>query len=256
MKIEDIQKNAFAMPFTSPSYPKIDFKFFNREFFIITYETDIELLREIVPEPLKVVDPIVKFEVIRMPDSYGFGDYTESGQVIQVEFEGKIGSYVHSMYLDDASPIASGREIWGFPKKYAHPELLVDTDTLVGKLKYNNLYVAIATMGYKYQELDKDQIKHKFENDPNFLLKIIPNCNGRDVDICQLVRYYMKDVIVKGAWTGPSALQFFHNALAPVAKLPVKRIISASHIISDLTLGFGEVVYDYLSPTSPTISVK
>lgn len=246
MNIEDIKQQAFAMPLTSPSYPKIDFKFLNREFFIITYETDIELLRAIVPEPLKVIHPIVKFEVIRMPDSYGFGDYTESGQVISVEYNGRSGSYVHAMYLNDAAPIVSGREIWGFPKKYAHPELKVDVDTLVGKLKYNNLYVAIATMGYKFQELDAAQIKHSLENDPNFLLKIIPNCNGRDVDICQLVRYYMKDVTVKGAWTGPCALQLFENALAPVAALPVKKVLSATHIVSDLTLGFGEVVYDYL----------
>ena len=246
MNIEDIKKQAFAMPLTSPSYPKIDFKFLNREFFIITYETDIELLREIVPEPLKVTKPIVKFEIIRMPDSYGFGDYTESGQVIPVEYNGESGSYVHAMYLNDAAPIVSGREIWGFPKKYAHPELNVDVDTLVGKLKYNNLYVAIATMGYKYKELNTAQLKKSMETDPNFLLKIIPNCNGHDVDICQLVKYYMKDVIVKGAWTGPCALQLFHNALAPVAQLPVKKVVSATHIVSDLTLGFGEVVHNYL----------
>jgi acetoacetate decarboxylase len=27
------------------------------------------------------------------------------------------------MYLDDDPPISAGREIWGFPKKYAHPKL-------------------------------------------------------------------------------------------------------------------------------------
>lgn len=246
MTLDEIKKQAFAMPLTSPSYPKTDFKFFNREFFIITYETDMEALRRVVPEPLKVTEPIVKFEVIRMPDSYGFGDYTESGQVIPVEFNGVKGNYVHSMYLDDVAPIVSGREIWGFPKKYAHPELNVDVDTLVGKLKYNGIYVAIATMGYKYHELDTAAIKKHFEDEPNFLLKIIPNCNGHDVDICQLVRYYTENVTIKGAWTGPAALQLFQNALAPVADLPVKRVISATHIVSDLTLGFGEVVYDYL----------
>jgi Acetoacetate decarboxylase (ADC) len=34
-------------------------------------------LRELVPQPLQVTDPLVKFEFIRMPDSTGFGDYTE-----------------------------------------------------------------------------------------------------------------------------------------------------------------------------------
>ena len=39
-----------------------------------------------VPEPLEIVEPVVNFEFIRMPDSTGFGDYTESGQVIPVRY--------------------------------------------------------------------------------------------------------------------------------------------------------------------------
>ena len=70
----------------------------------------MDVLREVVPEPLKVVDPIVKYEFIRMPDSTGFGDYTETGQVIPVEFEGVAGGYTHAMYLNDHAPIAGGRE--------------------------------------------------------------------------------------------------------------------------------------------------
>jgi acetoacetate decarboxylase len=36
----------------------------------------------VVPEPLEVTSDLVNFEFIRMPDSTGFGDYTESGQVL------------------------------------------------------------------------------------------------------------------------------------------------------------------------------
>jgi len=43
-------------------------------------------LHALVPELLEVNEPIVKYEFIRMPDSTGFGDYTESGQVIPVSF--------------------------------------------------------------------------------------------------------------------------------------------------------------------------
>ena len=75
---------------------------------------------------------IVKYEFIRMPDSTGFGDYTESGQVIPVSFQGRKGGYTHCMFLDDHPPIAGGRELWGFPKKLAQPMLKVEIDTLVG----------------------------------------------------------------------------------------------------------------------------
>ena len=46
-----------------------------------------------MPEPLEIDErkPLVKYEFIRMPDSSGFGDYTESGQVIPVSFHGRKG---------------------------------------------------------------------------------------------------------------------------------------------------------------------
>ena len=66
------------------------------------------------------------------------------------------------------------------------------------------------------------------------------------MDICQLVCYYIRDINLKGAWSGPAALELFQHALAPVSQLPVKRVIAGSHFIADLTLGFGEIVYDYL----------
>jgi acetoacetate decarboxylase len=61
------------------------------------------------------------------------------------------------------------------------------------------------------------------------------------------VRYYLEDITLKGVWTGPGALGLFPHALAPVAELPVREVISATHILADLTLGLGEVVHDYLA---------
>jgi len=244
MKIDDVRQRAFAMPLTNPSYPPGPYRFVDREFFVITYRTDPTALRAVVPEPLEIADPVVKFEFIRMPDSTGFGDYTESGQVIPVDFEGQHGGYVHAMYLNDESPIAGGREIWGFPKKLAEPSLRIEKDTLVGMLDYGSVRIATGTMGYKHKTLGSEKVKASLEA-PSFLLKIIPHvdCGPR---VCELVRYYSKDLTVKGAWTGPAALELHHHALAPVADLPVLEVLSGVHILTDLTLGLGEVVHDYL----------
>jgi acetoacetate decarboxylase len=245
MKLEDVRRSAFSMPLTSPAYPVGPYRFVNREFFIVTYRTDPEALRRVIPEPLEMTDPVVKFEFIRMPDSTGFGDYTESGQVIPVSFRGEKGGYVHSMYLNDHAPIAGGRELWGFPKKLAFPELRVEKDTLGGVLRYGPVPVAVATMGYKHKTLDNAKI-HMTLLEPGYLLKIIPHVDGSP-RICELVRYYLEDVTVKGAWSGPAGLELFHHALAPVAELPVLEVLGAVHIQSDLTLGMGEVIHDYLA---------
>ena len=61
----------------------------------------------------------------------------------------------------------------------------------------------------------------------------------------EFVDYRLEDTVMKGAWTGPAALDLRPHALAPVAVLPVREVISATHILADLTLGLGKVVYDY-----------
>ena len=245
MNIDDVKRNAFAMPLTSPAFPPGPYRFKNREFLIVTYRTDLDALRAVVPEPLQITEPIVKYEFIRMPDSTGFGDYTESGQVIPVTFEGVAGGYVHSMYLNDEAPIAGGRELWGFPKKLAAPSMTVEKDTLLGTLDYGPVRVATATMGYKHRTLDVDTVRTALLA-PNYLLKIIPHVDGSP-RICELVRYLLEDVTVKGAWTGPAALELAQHALAPVARLPVLEVISGTHILSDMTLGMGSVIHDYLA---------
>lgn len=244
MNLDELRKSAFAMPLTNPSYPPGPYKFVDREYMIITYRTDIEALRAVVPEPLEITEPVVKYEFIRMPDSTGFGDYTESGQVIPVSLNGKKGGYVHAMYLNDDSPIAGGREIWGFPKKLAEPRLRVEKDTLVGTLDVGSVQVASGTMGYKHRELDHEAIRKSMLT-PSYLLKIIPHvdCSPR---ICELVEYYLEDVTVKGAWSGPAGLELHDHALAPVAELPVREVLSATHILADLTLGLGKVAHDYM----------
>ena len=152
MKLADIRQNAFAMPLNDPAYPRGPYKFYNREFVIISYRTDPDALREVVPEPLEVAGDTVNYEFIRMPDSTGFGDYTETGQVIPVRFTGKDGvaqegGYVHAMYLDDNSPIAGGREIWGFPKKLATPKISHESETLVCTLHYGSVLCVIGHHG-------------------------------------------------------------------------------------------------------------
>ena len=250
MKIDDVRRNAYAMPLTSPAFPPGPYRFKNREYMVITYRTDPAALRAVVPEPLQIAGDgaggaIVKYEFIRMPDSTGFGDYTESGQVIPVSFQGQHGGYVHSMYLNDHPPIAGGRELWGFPKKLATPQLDTEIDTLVGTLDYGKVRVAKATMGFKHRPADHQAVLDSLAA-PNFLLKIIPHVDGTP-RICELVRYYTTNVTLKGAWTGPASLELHPHALAPVAELPVLKVVSALHFITDLTLDLGTVVHDYLA---------
>jgi len=100
-------------------------------------------------------------------------------------------------------------------------------------------------MGYKYREMNPEK-ERKSLSIPGVVLKRIPHVDGKP-RILELVRFEYKDLLLKGAWTGPGALELFHRALAPLAELPVREIVSVTHTICDITLPYGKVVYDYLA---------
>lgn len=246
-----------SMPMASPSYPKGPYRFVDREYLIITYKSDPQAIRAALPEPLKPDgSDTVLFEFIRMPDSAGFGDYTESGSVIPALYHGEPVNFTAQRYLDDEPPIAGGREIWGFPKKHALPKLCIAHDTLTGTLEYAGVQVAVGTMGYKHQHLlydvggkkacSSEAILHKMEK-TQVNLKLIPHVDGQ-LAIAQLVIYNLTDIQVQGAWSGPARLHLIPHVNAPVANLPVRETVGGLHFIADLTLPYGRVLHDYLTP--------
>ena len=247
MKAEEILQS-HSMPVFSPSYPAGPYIFKNREYLIITYETDPDALRAALPEPLEPAPGnLCFFEWMKMPDSSGFGDYEESGGGIYATYKGEPCNFSVQMYLDDEPPITGGREIWGFPKKYGVPRLKVNKDTLTGALHYDEERVALGTMTYKHVSLESslDQVK-KGLGKLNVNLKLIPDVDGTP-KIAQLVGYNLEDIVVKGAWEGPARLHLIPHVNCRVADLPVKRIVGGRHQIVDFTLPYGRVLHDYLA---------
>ena len=247
--------NTSGMPAAAPSYPKGPYRFVNREYFIITYESDPAAIRRALPEPLQPAPGnLIAYEFIKMPDSSGFGDYMESGIVIPCLFNGEEVNFTCQMYLDNEPPLTGGREIWGFPKKFGHPKLKIKHDTLTGTLHYDEELVAMGTMGYKTKNLISNPM-HAELSDPTEIikkltktqvnLKLIPGVDG-ELEIAQLVAYNMCDATIKGAWSSDARLHLVPHVNAPVADFPVKKIIGGSHFIADITLPFGRVIHDYL----------
>jgi acetoacetate decarboxylase len=256
MKVEEILR-APSIPIASPSYPAGPFRFINREYLVISYESDPEAIRSALPEPLAPDGSnLVSYEFIRMPDSSGFGDYSESGVVIPAKYKEESVNFVAQMYLDNLPAIVGGREIWGFPKKLATPRLKAISDTLTGVLEYGNVQVAIGTMTYKHLNLERstgnpDGISSKEIigqiSKTQVTLKVIPHCDGSPA-IAQLISFNISDIVLKGAWSGSAGLCLFPHANAPVADLPVRKVVKGTHYIADLTLPYGKVMHDYLSP--------
>jgi acetoacetate decarboxylase len=238
-------RQRLTTPLTNPAYAPAAVRFTNREYLNILYRTDPEALRAVVPEPLEIDEPLVRFEIMKMGEVTSFGPYTEAGQVIPVRLGREQGEYLHSMYVNNFPAIAAGREAGAYPKVMGEPALYVDNAALVGTLDYGTMRIANATMGYKHHPLDLDEAKAQL-TEPTYMLKIVPDYQY-EPRVCELVRTEITDIVVKEAYTGPARLQLFEHVLAPLADLPVREVVSASHIVTDLTLGKVVPVHDYLT---------
>lgn len=236
---------AVTTPLTVPLYPPRPTRFTDREYFNVVYRTDPDALRAVVPEPLEITEPLVRFEVMRMGEVDGYGPYTECGQVIPVRHGAEQGEYLHAMYLDSFGATAAGRELSAYPKVAGEPALRHERGALVGTLDYGSERVATATMAYKWQPLDPEEARSQITV-PTFAVKTVPGYDFRP-RVCDLVRMQITDVTVKEAWHGPARLQLFEHVMAPLADLPVREVVGASHILTDLTLAPAEPVHDYLA---------
>jgi acetoacetate decarboxylase len=65
-----------------------------------------------------------------------------------------------------------------------------------------------------------------------------------------------EDIALKDAWSGPAALSLSPHALAAGRRTGGPRGVSAVHILVDLTLGLGKVVYDYLPERDARVAAR
>ena len=236
-----------SMPLQSPTYPRGPYKFFDRQYMIISYKTDAAAIREALPEPLQPAGDTVSVQWLDLPDGEGFGAYSAVVQSIPCTFNGEPCNFISQMYVDNTPPLTGGREIWGYPMKFGKATLQVHGDTLTGTMHYARQHIATSSMVYKH-----DAFRTDFSQEEALLartqvtLKLVPDIDGKPA-IAQLVGINFEDIHVKGAWTGRARLEMSHAVNCPLTDLPVLEIVGGLHMVTDMTLPYGRVLHDYLA---------
>ena len=238
-----------SMPHTAPAYPRGPWHYTNMEQLVITYESDEEAIRRVVPEPLRPAgDGLVTLEWRRMGEVTGFGAYVECGHSVNCTLDGEPAIYVVQAYLDSEPPTLAGRELLGFPKKHGEVDLKLVRETLVGTLAYGGVQVAVATMGYRAEDLTSELGSiEKALTTRQVVLKLIPDVDGTSPRVAELVEVGIHGVRLKGAWRGPAELFLMPHVGCRVAALPVQRMVEARQHLWDMILGDGRVIHDYLA---------
>ena len=226
MQLSDVRRKAFAMPLNDPAYPPGPYKFYNREFIVITYRTDPDELREVVPEPLEVA-----------------GD-TVAG-ALQCEGRHGPGRRLCPRHASRRrrADRRRARDL-GLSKEAGEPENFA-------RRRRGRMHPALRLGPLRL----RDDGFQASRNRPGAVVEGVRAAEFHDQDhpACRLHAADLRagallhgDVTLKGAWAGPAAIQLFAHAMCDVARLPVREVVSATHYITDLTLGLGEVVFDYM----------
>lgn len=240
-------KTSFETPFDNPLVPRFPMQMRNTEILTAFYRTDIEASRRLVPAPLEVVSDIVLIHVYHMNDSDWFGNYYESAVQIPVRLAGTTitGAYSPYLYLGSDGAVATGREIYGQPKKGGEPWLGVRDDLFVGIVKRNGIDVITLTMAYKQTRVNPDALSSYGDFRTNINLKVVPNVDGSDA-IRQLTARTFADLKVYECWRGAVTVELRPNAQAPVYRLPVREMLDGFYWRADFVLPFGRVIHNYL----------
>jgi len=193
----------------------------NREFVVIS-SARIPTFCAGGPEPLEVRATRSTTEFIRMPDPRVLAIIRRPARSFPVRFRAPMdvqeGGYVHAMYLDDNSPIAGGREIWGFPKKLPRQRSTHESETLVCTLHYGSVLCVSPPMGYKHHELDPAPLLKSLAK-PSFMVQDHSRMWIARQDL-RAVRYVSGGGRFEGAWSGPAAIELFEHAMCDVPACP------------------------------------
>lgn len=237
------ERFGYSMPVDAPLYPKPPILYQDAQFAVITYETDPEAAARALPAGLALPAPAVAQAIVAHYPSSSVGPYTEAIQQIQCEWEGQKRSFISKILLDNDAAMAAGREIYGFPKKFAFVELRRDGDTLLGTLERPRGH---RLLSLRMTLTERREIPSAPAEAAVVSLRLIPDIeNGEKPSLMELTEVTIKSA-VKEAWAATGSVEFGPPSEAdPWSALPVRRLLAAYYTVFDFELPLGRVLKRY-----------
>jgi acetoacetate decarboxylase len=246
----DAMAGAFTMPVISPSLSRPPYRYRDCRVVNVLFTTDPTAAAELVPAPL-APDPAQP--LLLYVGRFQFADfdlaYNEAGLFVPVLRDGKpAGLFAVVLYLDTTIPIVGGREIYGWPKKDADRIAITEEDgSVTAEVTLNGSTIISLSVELQQQI---DPVPH-MPSSPIYMLKLIPSVEeGAPPDVLQLNSIVIEPDVIKELRRGNGTLEFGASPVESfLAEIAVNEVVDASAVVRDFTLGFGQVVHDYLAET-------
>ncbi len=210
---------------------------------LVVFETDLENVRRVIPEPLEARSGIVITWVSEFEMGTTQGAFKEAAIYVQVKFKGIEGDYEPFLYVNSHLPLTGGREIWGYQKKMADIGIYHEFEAVRGQV--NRLgHQILKTLVVPTFEANMEQIP--WSTGGVFSLKYIPGAEEGEKPIRQLILTPGEFTAQKGKFFGGRASVIFERSeIDPTYILEPKRIIGGFFGQGDLYLPLGKIVHRY-----------
>jgi acetoacetate decarboxylase len=108
-------------------------EFYGAEMLTVVWESKPEIVRSLLPMPLKPVRlPVASAFVADYPKTNFSLPYKEAALFLLAEYDGVAGGYCLAMPVTDDMAMAGGREVFGYPKKIADIHFNKQADVVEG----------------------------------------------------------------------------------------------------------------------------
>jgi len=171
-------------------------------------------------------------------DRVGFMD---AGIMLPIVYRGRNGGYVLYEYEDDDAAMAAGRELWGYPKKFARIELQSSADRVWGSVerKGKRIFEIEASLS---KPADVPSIKLA----PHFNIKVTAAPDGGSESRKVIERDTSPDFVLTSVKTGAAKAVLTGQAADPFDLLGKFEPVAASFVVGDFLAsekhGWGRVV--------------
>jgi len=230
---------------TKPFYSRLPYVFEGSENYFISFKSDPDVIRALIPEPLNPVpngDMTVVFAKHRIVSPVRI-NYNEAYFIIPVSYGTTYGAYIPVLYLDKIETITPAREIWGYNKVGGAFEFTEEDGSLSVTVAQLDTVIMKASfvLGEPFTPPEQPQ------GGPAFNLKYIPSVvEDAPPDVNQITISELKNRKTTRMRLGKATLTFYASHYNPLDKIPILDITNAGHETYSFSMVYGGVLYDYL----------
>lgn len=233
----------FTNPVVSDLYGKPPLVWKDMDIHLVVYETDIENIEKVIPEPLKARTNKVIVWQSHFDLGTTQGAFSETAVYVQVQYDRYCADYEPFLYVDSHLPLTGGREIWGCQKKMAEIEISHEMEAVRAQTNRLGHQIIKALVVPRYIA-KMDEVP--WSPDGVFSLKYIPSAEENGEPLRQLVLTPGEFTATEGKFFGgPASITFERSEIDPTYLLEPKKIVGGFFGKGDLYLPFGKIVCDY-----------